>query len=224
MLLTIDGSYGEGGGQILRSSLTLSALAGKPVRLINVRAGRSKPGLRPQHVTAIRALATISGATVEGDALGSQTLTFQPGEKARPGDYTFDVADAAPGGSAGSVTLILQSILLPLALASGPSRVTLRGGTNVPGSPPDLYIEQVYLPMMGKMGVRAEIAVRRRGFYPRGGGELIVQIPGDASLQPLDLMEPGALQKVRGDAFVSDLPSHIPQRMTNRARGLLNQQ
>lgn len=220
-LLTLDGSHGEGGGQILRTALTLSAVTGQPVQLTRIRANRSKPGLRPQHLTAVRAAAAICAAKLTGDALGSQEITFAPQAPPQAGTYHFDVADAAQGGSAGSVTLVLQTILLPLALASGNSRVTLRGGTTVPMSPPALYIEKVYLPTLFDMGVRARMTHRFWGFYPQGGGELTVEISGGATLRPIALTERGDLERVDGVAFVSNLPSHIPQRMSGRAVALL---
>lgn len=219
--LHIDGSHGEGGGQILRSALTLSAITGQPVRLTDIRANRSKPGLRPQHLTAVLAVAEISGAEVEGAELGSQALTFAPQHPPEAGRYAFAVADAAQGGSAGSVTLVLQTILLPLALAEGPSELTLMGGTTVPMSPPARYIEKVLLPTLFDMGLRASVDHRIWGFYPRGDGELGVTIRGGAVLQGLARTDPGELQRVEGLAFAARLPSHIPQRMTNRARNNL---
>lgn len=220
-MLTLDGAYGEGGGQIIRSALTLAALTGAPVRLERIRAGRTKPGLRPQHLTAARALAYLCNAALTGDAPGSQTLTFTPATAPVPGEYVFDVADAAQGGSAGATTLVLQTVLLPLALAPGPSRVTLRGGTFVPWSPPALYIEQVYLPVLAQMGVVTQFTHAQWGFYPRGGGELVLELPGRAALAPLALDAPGPLREITGVAFASQLPSHIPQRMSDRARALL---
>ncbi len=220
-LLTLDGSYGEGGGQILRSALSLAAISGTPVRLIHIRAGRKRPGLRPQHLTAVRAAAALCDARLEGDMLGSQTLTFVPRSAPRAGRYTFDVAEAAQGGSAGAVALILQTVLLPLALADGSSEVTLRGGTAVPMSPPIPYLERVYLPVLAEMGVEARILRHRWGFYPRGGGEVVVRIEGGARLRPLHLTERGELKRIEGIAFVAGLPSHIPQRMCDRARAVL---
>jgi RNA 3'-terminal phosphate cyclase (ATP) len=221
-MLEIDGAYGEGGGQILRSSLTLAVVTGRPVRLLNIRANRSKPGLRPQHLTAVRAAAAICDAEVEGHALESATLTFVPRHAAKPGDYLFDVNDASPSGSAGAVALILQTILLPLALASGPSTVRLLGGTAVPMSPPVIYLDRVYLPTLFEMGLRVKLSHQLWGFMQGGGGEVEVQIRGNCHLQARDLSERGALLRVEGLAFAAKLPSHIPQRMTNRARALLN--
>ncbi|HDQ35119.1 MAG TPA: RNA 3'-phosphate cyclase, partial [Chloroflexi bacterium] len=222
-MLTLDGTRGEGGGQILRTALTLACLTGMPLRLERIRAGRAKPGLRPQHLTAVRAAAAICAAQLTGDAVGSQTLTFTPTTAPLPGDYFFDVADAASGGSAGAVTLILQTLLLPLALAAGPSRVRLRGGTFVPWSPPAPYVMQVYLPMLAQLGIEVSCAHPRWGLYPRGGGTLVAEIPGGATWHTPPWEARGPLQAVTGIAFVANLPSHIPQRMSDRARTLLHQ-
>jgi RNA 3'-terminal phosphate cyclase (ATP) len=219
----IDGSHGEGGGQILRSALTLAAITGDTVCLENIRANRDKPGLRPQHLTAARAAAIICNARLEGAELNSQTLTFAPQTPTQAGNYVFDVNDVLNSGSAGAMTLVLQTILLPLALADAPSRLILRGGTAVPMSPPAPYIEHVYLPTLFEMGVHARLAHRLWGFYPQGGGELDMEIAGCATLRPLDLTERGAPERVDGAACVAKLPSHIPQRMSDRARALLTQ-
>lgn len=145
-MLSIDGSQGEGGGQVLRTSLSLAALTGRSFTLTNVRANRQQPGLRPQHLTAVRAVAAVCGAIVQGDALNSAELVFRPQLPPQGGSYRFDVAEAAPGGSAGAVTLIWQAIVWPLLFAGGKSHVTLRGGTHVPFSPPFDYLAQVVLP------------------------------------------------------------------------------
>ena len=152
-MLVIDGSLGEGGGQVLRSSLSLSALTGQPFRIENIRANRSRPGLRPQHLTAVRAVAKICDADVAGDELDSTRLIFQPGSHPISAVYEFDVTQASPSGqSAGSVTLIIQAILWPLLFADGPSRVTLRGGTFVPFSPPYHYLAEVAAPAFATFG------------------------------------------------------------------------
>ncbi len=232
-LVEIDGSFGEGGGQVLRTSLSLSAITGQPVRLLNIRAARSKPGLQAQHLTAVRAAAAICGAELQGDALGSQTLAFRPGGPPQAGDYVFDVTEARGSGSAGATSLILQTVLLPLALAAerGESHLTLRGGTHVPFSPPFPYIRHVYLPVLWQMGIRAQVDLARFGWYPAGGGEITIRIqpvgsngPGSpARLAPVVLTERGALRKAWGIAAVSNLPSHIAQRMAGRAANLLKE-
>ena len=221
-MVVIDGSYGEGGGQVLRTALTLAVLTGRPMRIEHVRAGRRKPGLRPQHLTCVRAAASVCGARLEGDELGSQTLTFAPVGLPRPGEYIFDVTEAARGGSAGSVGLVLQTILLPLALAGGASHLTLRGGTHVPWAPPVSYLEHVFLPLVARMGVRAHTELVRWGFYPAGGGEIQVRIAGrEEPLRPIALTERGELVRVWGTAVVMNLPAHIPQRMADRAHNVL---
>lgn len=218
----IDGSYGEGGGQILRSSLTLAVLTGRETRVERIRSGRSRPGLRPQHLTAVRAAAALCRAEVEGDELGSQSVTLNPRTLVRSGDYEFDVASAAEGGSAGSVGLILQTILLPLAMCEGESHVTLRGGTHVAWAPSATYMEHVFLPTVRRFGVRAEIDIEQWGFYPVGGGTVHVQVRGRrAPLTPVSLTARGGVERVWGIAAVTNLPSHIPQRMANRARNAL---
>ena len=222
-MIQIDGSYGEGGGQVLRTSLSLAAITGQPIRIEHIRAKRQKPGLAAQHLTAVRAAATICQAQVQGDALESMTLEFIPGGSSRAGKYTFDVTEARQGGSAGTVNLILQTILLPLALATGDSQVTLRGGTHIAFSPPFTYIEQVYLPILTQLGLKAEAVLHAWGWYPRGGGEVALRVTGGNTLSGLTLLERGALRQVRGLAIVTELPSHIPQRMAMRAENLLDQ-
>jgi RNA 3'-terminal phosphate cyclase (ATP) len=222
-MIQIDGSYGEGGGQVLRTSLSLAAITGQPIRIEHIRAKRQKPGLAAQHLTAVRAAATICQAQVQGDALESMTLEFIPGGSSQAGKYTFDVTEARQGGSAGTVNLILQTILLPLALATGDSQVTLRGGTHIAFSPPFTYIEQVYLPILTQLGLKAEAVLHAWGWYPRGGGEVALRVTGGNTLSGLTLLERGALRQVRGLAIVTELPSHIPQRMAMRAENLLDQ-
>lgn len=222
-MIQIDGSYGEGGGQILRTSLSLAAITGEPIRIDCIRAGRQKPGLAAQHLTAVRAAAAICQAKLRGDELGSMTLEFIPSGSTQAGRYTFDVTEAREGGSAGAVTLVLQTILLPLALAAGDSEVTLRGGTHVTFSPSFTYIEQVYLPMLNPMGVQAEVRLRAWGWYPQGGGEVELRVSGGSKLSGFNLLERGDLRQVRGMAVVTELPSHIPQRMASRAENLLRQ-
>ncbi|HBB31931.1 MAG TPA: RNA 3'-phosphate cyclase [Cyanobacteria bacterium UBA8803] len=222
-MIEIDGSYGEGGGQVLRTSLSLAAITGQAIRIKHIRAKRSKPGLAAQHLTSVRAAATICQAKVWGDALESTTLEFTPGSSAQAGNYTFDVTEARQGGSAGTVNLILQTILLPLALAKGDSQVTLRGGTHIAHSPPFTCVEQVYLPILTQLGVKAQAKLNAWGWYPRGGGEVELGISGGSSLSGLTLLERGTLQQVRGLAVVTELPSHIPQRMALRAENLLHQ-
>jgi RNA 3'-terminal phosphate cyclase (ATP) len=224
-MLIIDGSHGEGGGQILRTALTLAVLTEQPTRIENIRAGRRQPGLRPQHLTAVRAAAAVCDARLEGDELGSQTVVLVPGGTIHPGEYVFDVTEAAEGGSAGSVGLVLQTVLLPLALTEGESRVELRGGTHVAWAPSASYVEHVFLPTLERMGVEVEIELGQWGFYPAGGGTIHVRVPGrGAPLRPISLTERGRGERLWGIAAVTNLPSHIPQRMANRARNVLAEQ
>ncbi len=224
--VVIDGSHGEGGGQIVRTGLALSALTGRPVRIENIRAGRPKPGLAPQHLAAVRAVAAICDATLEGDALGSKRLEFVPGTRPRPGSYRFDIAVARKGGSAGAATLVLQSVLVPLALAGGRSDVTVRGGTHVRWSPPFDQVRDVWLPTLARLGIVATADLLQSGWYPAGGGEIRASVRGLADealsrLRPLDARERGPLQRIFGRAIAANLPAHIPTRMTARAYALL---
>ena len=224
MMVNIDGSFGEGGGQVLRTSLALSAITGQPLHIYNIRAARSKPGLQAQHLTSVRAAAAICGAELEGAAMGSQSLVFRPAHLPQAGEYVFDVTEARreAGGSAGATTLILQTVLLPLALAEGESPVTIRGGTHAPFSPPFPYIHHVYLPTLWRMGVRAQVELQRYGWYPAGGGEITLKVQSNGgTLRPITLTECGQLRQIRGTAAVSNLPSHIAQRMANRAVNVL---
>jgi len=220
--LVIDGSHGEGGGQILRSALTLAMIVGRPLRLENIRAGRKQPGLAAQHLTCVRAAASLCNAHVVGAELGSQALEFAPRDRISPGEYDFDVAEARLGGSAGAVMLVLQTILLPLALAGGDSCVILRGGTHVKSSPSFDYIRDVWLPMLARMGVHAGLSLIRAGWYPLGGGEVRLCVEGmNGRPRALCVEERGNLQTVRGKALTAKLPAHIAQRMADRARACL---
>jgi RNA 3'-terminal phosphate cyclase (ATP) len=226
-MLVIDGSYGEGGGQVLRTSLSLSTISGRPIRIEGIRAGRRKPGLRPQHLTSLRAAAKLCDAKVEGAKLNSQTLTFAPRTAPNAGDYNFDVAQAARGGSAGSASLILQTVLLPLALANGASQVTLRGGTHVAWSPSFHFVRRVYLPTFAATGVNAKVSIRKWGWYPIGGGEIRATVTasgdqmGSPALRGLELMARGKLVRVRGVSASSNLPKHIRVRQERSALQVL---
>ncbi len=210
-MITIDGAYGEGGGQIVRTALALSCVTGRAVRIINVRKNRSKPGLQPQHLTGVLACAQITRATVEGAELGSNHLVFSPG-RITGGEYTFDVEQTAGKGSAGAVSLILQAILLPLSRADVPSRVVLRGGTHVPRSPSVQYLADVCLPALRPIGIRADIELVRWGFYPIGKGEVIARIEPSPELHGLTWDKPGPVARVSGTSAVANLPRSIAER------------
>ncbi len=222
--LIIDGSYGEGGGQILRSTLSLAAISGRPVYIENLRANRKKPGLAAQHLTSVRAAAMLCDADITGAKLGSRTLQFIPRKPVRAGDYFLDVAQAREGDSAGSVMLVLQTLLPPLALAVGVSTVTLRGGTHVDMSPSFDYVHDVWLPTLARMGVTAELSLIRSGWYPIGQGEVKLRITGSEKLLPLHLEHRGPLFAVTGRALLAKLPPHICERMASRARDVLEQE
>lgn len=214
-MLRIDGAHGEGGGQILRSALTLSILTGRPMEIYDIRAGRKRPGLMPQHLKAVQAAAAISGASVEGAREGSTALSFRPGPVA-PGRYRFDI------GTAGSAPLVLQTILLPLALAGAPSHVAVVGGTHVPHSPCFHYLERQWLPWLRRMGAVAEAWMPRAGFYPRGGGVLEAAIGPASSLAPLRLTERGPLRRIRVLSLVGRLPPSIAERQARAALNMLS--
>ena len=209
----IDCSYGEGGGQLLRTACALSAITGEPVRMHAIRARRAPPGLAPQHLTAVKAVAALCDAQVDGLELRSEELIFRPGQL-RGGEFRFDV------GTAGSVTLVLQA-LLPVALVAGaPVRIHLTGGTDVRAAPPLDYLRFVLLPLLAQMGAEVELTLQRRGYYPRGGGEVMVAVrPGH--LRGLCIETPGAVKEIRGLAHVSNLPEHIVTRMQKTAARIL---
>ena len=174
----IDGSYGEGGGQLLRTSVVLAAITGLPVHMYNIRAKRSNPGLAPQHLTAVKAVAALCNAQTEGVEVKSQEIIFRPGPL-RGGEYDF------PVGTAGSVTLVLQAAL-PAAMACGEKlRMRISGGTDVRAAPPLDYFRYVLLPLVYSMGARAKIEVLLRGYYPRGGGKVVVDVEPCLPLRPL---------------------------------------
>jgi len=209
-MINIDGSHGEGGGQILRTALTLSLVTGKPFRIEKIRAGRPKPGLRPQHLRAVEAAARVGGAKVEGARPGATALTFSPGIP-HGGDYRVAV------GTAGAVSLIFQTLLLPLAGTGRSSHLSLEGGTHVPWSPAFHYLELQFLPLLGRLGLRAEVRLEQAGFYPRGGGRMTASIEPTAALTPLILPGPGALQRIGGLSLVSGLDPGIARRQARRA-------
>ncbi|MHB1189120.1 RNA 3'-terminal phosphate cyclase [Thiobacillus sp.] len=209
-MIEIDASFGEGGGQILRSALALSVITGEAMRLTNVRVRRPQPGLKPQHLKAVEAAASISGARVEGVCLGSQTLCFEPAGLTG-GNYAFDI------GTAGSTSLLLQTLYLPLSFADGPSRLTLSGGTHVPWSPCYHYLQWQWLPYLAAAGYHLECTLERAGFYPRGGGLLHANIVPSRHFSPLRLTVRGRLLRIRGLSAVGQLDRAIAERQRLQA-------
>ena len=214
-LIELDGSTGEGGGQILRTSLALSMCTGRPMAIQRIRAKRPKPGLMRQHLTCVQAAVAVCGGKVEGAELGSQTLVFEPGP-VRAGDYAFNV------GTAGSCTLVLQTVLPALMLCTDPSRVSLSGGTHNPMAPPFHFLERSFAPLLRRLGVGLDLELRRLGFYPAGGGEFSALVqPTAVGLQPFDLAERGPVQDAYAECFAPALPSAVAVReLTALARAL----
>jgi RNA 3'-terminal phosphate cyclase (ATP) len=205
-MLTIDGSMGEGGGQILRSALALSLVTSLPFRITNIRRGRAKPGLMRQHLAAVRGAATIGSAEISGDALGSIELVFRPGA-VRGGAHAF-----ATGG-AGSTTLVFQTVLYPLLLAAdAPSTLRFEGGTHNPMAPPFDFLEGAFLPQLARMGGHVPVALERCGFFPAGGGAWSATITPLRSLSHLELLERGAIRATTARALVARVPTSVAVR------------
>lgn len=205
-MVQIDGSYGEGGGQIIRTSLSLAAVTGRPVEIFNIRARRSKPGLQPQHLTAVRAAAALCDAEMAGDAVGSVYLRFAPRAAVAPGEYEFDIR------TAGAAPLVAQTALTPLAHAGGSSRVTVRGGTHVPHAPAAEYVERVYLPALRLAGLEASFRYQSAGFYPRGGGEVRLEVRPWEKGTAVRLEERGRLKGLTATIVTAELPEHVAER------------
>ena len=214
-MIIINGSYGEGGGQILRSSLALSMITGQAIEIRNIRSGRPKPGLRPQHLTCVKAAASVCGAQLEGAELSSQRLIFIP-DKVRPGRYSFAI------GTAGSVMLVFQTVLLPLALSHSASEVTLVGGTHVPWSPCFHYIDRVFRPAVSAMGLSFEMELEKWSYYPKGGGIVRTRILPSKELSAFK-PAPQREGKVRVKAIsaTARLPDHVRKRQSAQAKSVL---
>lgn len=213
-MIEVDGAHGEGGGQLLRTAVALSALTKTPARVSRIRAGRSTSGLAAQHVAAVGAVSELCGGKVSGLEVGSQEVTFVP-EAVRAGRYAWDV------GTAGSVALVLQALLPVAAAAPGPVRVRIVGGTDVPWSPPMDYVSRVFLPLVRRLGAHVDVEVPRRGYYPRGGGILEALVEPTRSWAPFRAARRDPIRRVRGIAHVSNLPDDIPKRMKHAAIRIL---
>ncbi len=215
-MIDVDGSSGEGGGQILRTALALSSVLEKEVRVHDIRAGRSEPGIKAQHLAGVRAVARFCGATVDGDRVGSTEIVYRP-RHLIAGEVRIDV------GSAGSTTLVLQTIMPLLAYCSGPTTVEIVGGTDVKWSPPVDYLRLVALPSLRRMGYTSDLKTMRRGHYPRGGGEIRLETRPVSRLKGLvgASVRPGRTARIEGVSHVVNLPSHIAERQAEAAKNLL---
>ena len=209
-MLSIDGSYGEGGGQIVRTAVALSILTGTPISITNIRANRPVPGLRPQHFTAVSCVQSMCQAKTEGLSIGSSTLTFTPGA-ITPGSYSFDV------GTAGSITLVFQTCLLSALRITAPITIRLKGGTDVRWAPSWDYFTQVFLPLTHKIGIKTEVQLHSRGYYPAGGGEATMTIYPSEKLRPFQVVDPQTYSEMHGIINIANLPDHIGTRMKHAA-------
>jgi RNA 3'-phosphate cyclase len=213
-MIEIDGSYGEGGGQILRTAVALSALTMKPIRITNIRAGRPKPGLKKQHIAGIELTGMLVNATIRGLEIGSTTVEFVPRER-RSGVFEYDV------GTAGSISLVLQAVLPPAVLSPDPVTLHLRGGTDVKWSPPVDYMANVFVPAIEKMGPSIKIEQKRRGHYPRGGGMVSCEVIPVSEVKFKDFVSFGDLRSVRGISHCVRLPGHIAGRQAQSASDVI---
>ena len=209
-MIEIDGSYGEGGGQVLRTAVSMAAVLGKEVKISDIRAGRPTPGMMAQHVTSVDAVARLSDAEVEGLFVGSKEVVFRPGRLVG-GEFEFDI------GTAGSIPLVVQACLLPAALSSGVVSIIARGGTDVKWSPPVDYLTLVHAPLAAKFGVLFDMDVVHRGFYPEGGGEVKVEIHRIGGLKGARVASRGDVSEVAGTAFSQNLPEHVTKRLKHAA-------
>ena len=209
-MIEIDGSYGEGGGQILRTAISLSTLTKTPIKITKIRANRPNPGIKPQHYISIMSIKELCNAEAKGLEIGSPTLTFKPGEF-ESGDYTFDI------GTAGSITLVYQAIILASIKTKKPVSIRLNGGTDVKWSPPWDYFKHVFLPLLKKMGISIEAELVKRGYYPKGGGETVITVYPSEKIKPLQLDKDQENPDVKGLVHIGSLPEHISTRTKNAA-------
>ena len=214
-MIELDGSTGEGGGQVLRTSLTLSMITGRAFRIRNIRANRQPPGLRRQHLSAVRAAAVACSATVSHAEVGSTMLEFTPG-RVSGGVYDFDI------GTAGSTTLVLQTLIPALLFADQPSAVTVTGGTHNPKAPPAEFLQQAYCRVLADMGADVEVEIERYGFYPAGGGSVSASIWPCGQLRHIDLLQRGAQRAAHAQAITARLPQQVAQRQYATVRNLLD--
>jgi RNA 3'-terminal phosphate cyclase (ATP) len=214
-MITIDGSQGEGGGQILRTALALSLVTGQAFTIHRIRAGRRKPGLLRQHLTAVEAATRLCQATADGAAIGSTSLTFRPG-KVVSGDYAFAV------GTAGSATLVFQTVLPALMLAEKSSSLVLEGGTHNPSAPPFDFLAKAFLPLVNRLGPTVTATLDQPGFYPAGGGRFHVNLQPTPRLQPMELLERGPIVSKTGRVLLAHLPQSIGLRQAQLLRQQLN--
>ena len=205
VMIEIDGSFGEGGGQILRTALSLSCMTRKPFRIFNIRKGRKKQGLMPQHLTSVRAAQLLSHGEVIGGHEGSTELTFTPGE-VKGGSFFFDI------GTAGSVMLVLQTLIPALIFLREKTELTLIGGTHVPFSPPFHYVNEIFVPFVERMGITVVLSIESYGFYPKGGGRIRAEIFPSGQIRPLRVTERGRIVALAGHSGVSNLPVSIAER------------
>ena len=212
-MIELDGSQGEGGGQVLRTALAASLVKGVPVRVKNIRAGRPEPGLKAQHLAAVKAAAAVGDAEVAGAELGSRDVTFEP-KRIAAGDYELDI------GTAGSAGLVLQTVLPALLLAPAASTLLIRGGTHNPLAPPFEFLEKSFVPVLAKLGAKIGLKLDRPGLYPEGGGKIRVTVE-PASLKRLELLQRGEIRKRRAIAAVASLPVHIVERELKVIKHLL---
>jgi len=215
-MIDVDGSMMEGGGQLLRMAITYGAIMGTPVRVRNIRAGRRPPGLKPQHLTTLKAVTEICNAKTRGLSLGTREVEFHP-RPPRGGAYYFDI------GTAGSISLFLQCIAPIVAFASSPTKLRVVGGTAVRWSPPVLILDRVVLEAARQMGFKGELWVRREGFYPRGGGIVEISIASVGKLRPIVAAQQEQVKRVEGVSLCGRLPRHVAERQSRAAEVVLKE-